>query len=121
MGGARAGQSHRGSLGFSRGRRSCFFLITLLLPALRRPSARWPPEAPPCLLPALHRTTRLNIGGARGPQHWEEDGCERFSSVGVSGGLCFFDAAVSTRADLIHFFEGPLGAVCACGTSRNVM
>ena len=44
------------------------------------------------------------IGGARGPQRWEEDGCERFSSVGVSGGLCFFDAAVSTRADLIHFF-----------------
>merc|ERR1712078_594641 len=41
------------------------------------------------------------IGGARGPQRWEEDGCERSSSVGVSGGLCFFDAAVSTRADLI--------------------
>merc|ERR1711924_512646 len=29
------------------------------------------------------------IGGARGPQRWEEDGRERFSSVGVSWPLFF--------------------------------
>merc|ERR1711924_230534 len=44
------------------------------------------------------------IGGARDFQHWEEDGASGSPRSVFLVAFVFFDAAVSTRADLIHFF-----------------